>query len=101
MTIQQVLLGLDGRPDLYGVRPSGRIISLNNRGRIFQHGSGKAPHQFVPLRSDLMTDDWQVKSLAQLNQEAELAKGRGRGGRLGRDSGVVTRTDGVSRSRAR
>ena len=74
MTIEQVMFSLRGRTDLYGVRPTGRIISVSNRGKIMQHGRGAKPCNFTPMISDLVTDDWQVKTLAQLNQEAELAK---------------------------
>jgi len=73
MTIQQALQALDGRPYLFAVRPSGKIISVSNRNRLLQHGNAPGPYHFTPMRSDLMTDDWQVKTLQQLQKEAEAA----------------------------
>jgi len=73
MTIQQALQALDGRPDLFAVRPSGKIISCTNRSRLLQHGNAPRPYHFTPMRSDIMTDDWQVKTLQQLQKEADAA----------------------------
>ena len=74
MTIIEALRALDGRPDLFAVRPSGKIISINNRGRVLMHGRGPKPGQFVPTRTDLVTDDWQPKTIEMLNKEAEDAR---------------------------
>jgi len=76
MTIQQALQALDGRPDLFAVRPTGKIISVTNRQRIIQHGNAPRPYHFNPMRSDIMTDDWQVKTLDQLQKEAAAVMAR-------------------------
>jgi len=74
MTIYQVLQALDGRPDLVAVRPSGKIIRQTIRGAIEQFGRGSKFIHFAPMRSDLMTDDWMVKTMQQIATEAaELA----------------------------
>ena len=38
------------------------------------HGRGPKPGQFVPTRTDLVTDDWQPKTIEMLNKEAEDAR---------------------------
>ena len=67
MTIQQALGAVAGRPDLYLVRPTGEILNVTKAFGVRDMRSGR-PRSWFPSYGALVTDDWKVVTLEQLQK---------------------------------
>lgn len=69
MFLNEALLAISGRPDLFAWRPSGELLKMTNRMSIVDCRTGKDRPFSVKL-SDVLTNDWISGDLAALQKYA-------------------------------
>jgi hypothetical protein len=67
MFLNEALLAISGRPDLFAWRPSGELVRMTNMMSIRDVRSGK-PRAFQVKFSDILTNDWLSGDLAALQK---------------------------------
>jgi hypothetical protein len=67
MFLNEALLAITGRPDLFAWRPTGELLRMNNRLSIKDLRSG-TPRPFQIKLSDVLSDAWITGDLEKLQK---------------------------------